>query len=164
MVDVLSIALTRQYSREKTCCQYISHRYSEIQYFLVWGCKKVGTPCCGAWKSLCWGTQSCICKLEGPRPWMSPATARKRSDTPSVKHGCAWEAGKMLNCVGISREKQQTWLDLLTILLSWDTIMRKPVSVVVDVCVQADSQCVMMLMLHSFALSFNVSHTATRRE
>lgn len=34
----------------------------------------------------------------------------------------------MLNCVGISREKQQTWQDWLTILLSWDTIKRKPVS------------------------------------
>lgn len=61
---------------------------------------------------------------------MSPAPARKRSDTPSVKHGCALEEGKMLNCVGISREKQQTWLDWLTILLSWDTIRRKPVSFV----------------------------------
>lgn len=59
---------------------------------------------------------------------MSPAPARKRSGTPSVKHGCALEEGKMLNCVGISREKQQTWQDWLTILLSWDTIKRKPVS------------------------------------
>lgn len=74
------------------------------------------------------GTQCCICKLKGPRPWISPAPARKRSGTPSVKHGCALEEGKMLNCVGISREKQQTWLDWLTILLSWDTIRRKPVS------------------------------------
>ncbi|XP_026023537.1 myotubularin-related protein 13 isoform X1 [Astatotilapia calliptera] len=57
---------------------------------------------------------------------MYPAPARKRSDTPSVKHGCALEEGKMLNCVGKSREKRQTWLDWLTILLSWDTIRRKP--------------------------------------
>lgn len=34
----------------------------------------------------------------------------------------------MLNCVGIFREKQQTWLDWLTILLSWDTIRKKLVS------------------------------------
>lgn len=53
---------------------------------------------------------------------------RMRSDTPSVKHGCAFEAGKMLNCVGVSRGKQQTWLDLLTILSSWDTTRRKSVS------------------------------------
>lgn len=88
--------------------------------------------------------------------------ARKRSGTPSVKHGCALEGGKMLNCVGISREKQQTWLDWLTTLLSWDTIRRKPVSLAAkaarrlfceaEVYVQAVSQCVMMLMLHSFAL------------
>lgn len=90
---------------------------------------------------------------------MSPSSARKRSDTPSVKHGWALEKGKMLNSVGISREKQQTWLDWLTILLSWDTIKRKPVSLAAlrlfskaEVCVQAVSQCVMMLMLHSFAL------------
>lgn len=93
---------------------------------------------------------------------MSPAPARRRTDTPSVKHGCALEEGKMLNCVGISREKQQTWLDLLTILLSWDTIRKKPVSLAAgaarrlncgaEVCVQAVSQCVMMLMLDSFAL------------
>lgn len=113
------------------------------------------------------GTQGCICKLEGPRPWMSPAPARKRSDTPSVKHGCALEEGKMLNCVGISREKQQTWLDWLTILLSWDTIRRKPVSLAAGrlaewtaklrFVVQAVSQCVMMLMLDSFALSFTLA-------
>lgn len=98
---------------------------------------------------------------------MSPAPARKRSDTPSVKHGCALEEGKMLNCVGISREKQQTWLDWLTILLSWDTIRRKPVSFVggaarrlnreAEVWVQAVSQCVMMLMLDSSALSLTLA-------
>lgn len=54
--------------------------------------------------------------------------ARTRIDTPSVKHGCALEEGKMLNCVGISREKQQTWRDWLTISLSSDTTERKPVS------------------------------------
>lgn len=75
-----------------------------------------------------WGTQSGICKRRGPRPWVPPVPARKRSGTPSVKHGCALEGGKMLNCVGISREKQQTWLDWLTILLWWDTTKRKPVS------------------------------------
>lgn len=89
---------------------------------------------------------------------MSPAPARRRTGTP-VKHGCALEEGKMLNCVGISREKQQTWQDWVTILLSWDTITRKPVSLdggaalgglcEGDVRVQAASQCVMMLMLHS---------------
>lgn len=106
------------------------------------------------------GHRAVFVDSRGPRPWMSPAPARRRSGTPSVKHGCALEAGKMLNCVGISREKQQTWLDLLTILLSWDTIRRKPVSFGsqiearrAEVCVQAVSHCVMMLMLHSFALS-----------
>lgn len=92
------------------------------------GVKKGGDPLLLSLKEALLGTQCCICKLKGPRPWMSPAPARKRSDTPSVKHGCALEEGKMLNCVGISREKQQTWLDLLTISLSWDTIRRKPVS------------------------------------
>ena len=91
-------------------------------------CKKGGDPLLQSLKEALLGTQCCICKLKGPRPWMSPSPARKRSDTPSVKHGCALEEGKMLNCVGISREKQQTWLDLLTISLSWDTIRRKPVS------------------------------------
>lgn len=52
---------------------------------------------------------------------MSPGSARMRSATP-VKHGCAFEERKMLNCIGTFREKQQTWLDLLIILLSWDMI------------------------------------------
>lgn len=60
---------------------------------------------------------------------MSRVPTRKRSDNSSVKHGCALEEGKMLNFIGISREKQQAWLDWLTILLSWDTTKRKPVSV-----------------------------------
>lgn len=91
--------------------------------------RKVWDPRCGDQKEPLLGTQCCICKLEGPRPWMSPARARRRSGTAPVKHGCALEEGKMLNCVGFSRQKQQTWLDWLTISLSWDTIRRKPVSV-----------------------------------
>lgn len=63
---------------------------------------------------------------------MGPDFARKRSDAPPVKHGCALEGGKMLNCVGILGEKQKTWLDWLTTLLWWDTIRRKPVSLKAD--------------------------------
>lgn len=115
----------------------------------------------------CVGAQCWICKLKGPRPWMSPAPARKRTGTPSVKHGCALEEGKMLNCVGIFREKQQTWLDLLTILLSWDTIRKKPVSLAAgaarrlncDAVVydQAVSQCEMMLIPDSFAFRLTLA-------
>ena len=52
---------------------------------------------------------------------MSLGFARRRIAIP-VKHGCAFEERKMLNCIGIFREKQQTWLDSLIILLSWDMI------------------------------------------
>lgn len=117
----------------------------------------VDPPVLEAKRGLCRGHCS-ICEAPGPRPGMSPAPARRRSGTP-VKHGCALEEGKMLNCVGISREKQQTWQDWVTILLSSDTIKRKPVSLDSsaalgrlcegDVRVQAASQCVKMLMLHS---------------
>lgn len=60
---------------------------------------------------------------------MDGSGSRAGADAASVKHGCALEGGKMLNCVGIFREKQQKWLDWLTISLWWDTIRRKPVSV-----------------------------------
>lgn len=59
---------------------------------------------------------------------MSLVGARRRNGTPSVKHGCAFEERKMLNCVGKFRGKQQTWLDWLIILLSWDMITKKLVS------------------------------------
>lgn len=75
------------------------------------------------------GTQWCICKLRGPRPWTAPAPARTRSDAPSVKHGCALEEGKMLNCAAKTRGKQQTWLDWPIISLWWDTTRKRPVSV-----------------------------------
>ena len=73
--------------------------------------------------------QSCVCRVNGAHAhgcrW---ARARRRNRTPPVKHGCAFEERKMLNCVGKSREKQQTWLDWLTISLSWDMTTRKLVS------------------------------------
>lgn len=60
----------------------------------------------------------------------SQLLARMRTAAPPVKHGCSLEGGKMLNCVGISREDQQTWLGWLTISPSSDTTMRRLVSVV----------------------------------
>lgn len=69
----------------------------------------------------------------------------------------------MLNCVGISLEKQQTWLGWLTISLSSDTTRRKPVSCLRSRTERSSadpglvSMCMMMLMLHS------VSHMAKAR-
>lgn len=112
------------------------------------------------------GHSALFVNSQGPHPWMSPAPARKRSDTPSVKHGWALEEGKMLNCVATCREKQQTWLDWLTILLWWDMTRKKPVSVSLWRAEQRSwglspgRQCVLMLMLDSSAPSL-ASRAAT---
>lgn len=50
-----------------------------------------------------WETHSALfVNWKVPRPWMSRASGRRRTSGASVKHGCALEEGKMLNCVGKS--------------------------------------------------------------
>lgn len=54
-------------------------------------------------RKLCWETHRALfVNWKVPRPWMSPASGRRRTSGASVKHGCALEEGKMLNCVGKS--------------------------------------------------------------
>lgn len=52
---------------------------------------------------------------QAPTPMDVAYSTRRRNITPSVKHGCAFEERKMLNCVGRFREKKQTWRDWLII-------------------------------------------------
>lgn len=59
------------------------------------------------------------------RPTASP---RRRTGSLCVKHGCAFEERKMLNCVAEFRQKRKPWLDLLIISQWWDTTRRRLVS------------------------------------
>jgi len=60
-----------------------------------------------------------------PRATASP---RRRTGSLCVKHGCAFEERKMLNCVAEFRQKRKPWLDLLIISQWWDTTRRRLVS------------------------------------
>lgn len=65
----------------------------------------------------------------------APTTASPRVRTGSlcVKHGCAFEERKMLNCVAEIRQKRKSWHDWLIISQWWDTIRIKPVRCGADV-------------------------------